>query len=111
MKTIAYVAIFALFLITIATPWSARARVSLPSASGTYRFVLEDELTKQVEFSATWDERSNTTGQFTYTDEARISEQDPDSEGRSEESPAPFSMTADLDSLTIEGNRALIGGV
>jgi hypothetical protein len=109
MKTIAYVAVFALFLITLATPWSARARVSLPSASGTYRFVLEDELTKQVEFAATWDERGNTTGQLTYTDEARVAEQD--AEGNSEGSPAPFSMTADLDSLTIDGNRALIGGV
>lgn len=110
MKTITSVAILALFLITLATPWSTRARVALPSASGTYRFVLEDELTKQVEFTATWDERGATTGQLTYTDEARIADQDPDGEARPEE-PAAFSMTADLDSLTIEGNRAVIGGV
>ena len=110
MKKIAYVAIFALGLIGLASPWSTRAGASLPSASGTYRFVLEDELTKQVEFSATWDERGTTTGQLTYTDEARVSDEDPDGEVRPEE-PAPFSMTADLDSLTIEGNRALIGGV
>lgn len=111
MKITAYVSILALFLICLATPWSSRARVSLPSASGTYRFVLEDELTKQVEFAATWDERGTTTGQLTYTDEARISEQDPDGGDRTEETPPQFSMTADLDSLTIEGNRALIGGV
>ena len=110
MKTIAYVAISALFLISLATPWSTRATVSLPSASGIYRFVLEDELTKQVEFSATWDERGTTSGQLTYTDEARLSDQDPDGEARPEE-PTQFHMTADLDSLTIEGNRALIGGV
>ena len=109
MKTIAYVAILALFLITLATPWSTRAGASLPSASGTYRFVLEDELTKQVEFAATSDERGGATGRLTYTDEARISEEDPDGEGRPQES-GPFSITADLDSLTVEGNRALIGG-
>lgn len=110
MKITAYAAIFALFLISLATPWSTGARVSLPSASGTYRFVLEDELTKQVDFSATLDERGTATGQLTYTDEARISEEDPDGEGRPQESPAQFSITADLDSLTIEGNRALMGG-
>jgi len=110
MKNIAYALMLALGLIGLATPWSTRAGISLPSASGTYRFVLEDELTKQVEFSATWDERGTTTGQLVYTDEARISEQDPEGGGHPDE-PTQFSMTADLDSLTIEGNRALIGGV
>jgi hypothetical protein len=110
MKTIACVAIFALMLITMATPWAARAGASLPSASGTYRFVLEGELTKQVEFAASWDERGVTTGHLTYTDEASISEQDPDSEAWAEDPGAQFSITADLDSLTIEGNRALISG-
>jgi hypothetical protein len=110
MKKIACVAIFALFLVTLASPWSARARVSVPSASGIYRFVLEDDLTKQVEFSAQWDERGTTTGQLTYTDEAKVSQADPDGEERPEE-PSSFSMTAELDSLTIEGNRALMGGV
>jgi hypothetical protein len=109
MKNTAYALILALGMIGLASPWSTRARVSLPSASGTYRFVLEDELTKQVEFSATWDERGATTGHLTYTDDARISEQDPDDPGKGED-PPPFSITADLDSLTIEGNRALIGG-
>jgi hypothetical protein len=110
MKNTACALILALGMIGLATPWSTRARVSLPSASGTYKFVLEDELTKQVEFSATWDEQGTTTGHLTYTDEARISEQDPDEESKGEE-PPPFSITADLDSLTIEGNRAMIGGI
>jgi hypothetical protein len=110
MKKLGYALLFTLGLIGLATPWSTRAHGSLPSTSGTYKFVLEDELTKQVEFSATRDERGTTTGQVTYTDEARISEQDPDGEVRPSE-PTQFQMTADLDSLTIEGNRALMGGI
>lgn len=110
MKTTAYVSIFALFLISLATPWSTSARVSAPSASGTYRVVLEDGLTKQVEFEARWDERGTTTGQMTFRDEARIVDQDPDGGDRPEDPPSEFYMTADLDSLTIENNRAVMGG-
>ena len=44
MKTIACVAILALFMMTIVTPSSASALVSAPAASGTYRVVLEDGL-------------------------------------------------------------------
>jgi hypothetical protein len=109
MKTIAYVAIFALFLITLATPRSASARVSSPSTSGSFRIVLEDGLTKQVEFNARL-EGQGATGEMTFRDEARITGQDPESEDRPEE-PTEFSMTAVFDSLTIENNRAVMGGV
>ncbi|HKO60442.1 MAG TPA: hypothetical protein VJV03_04725, partial [Pyrinomonadaceae bacterium] len=52
-----------------------------------------------------------TTGQMTFTDEAGVSEQDPDcvhEEGK--EPPAAFYMTAVLDSLTIDRNRAVMSG-
>lgn len=110
MKTKAYVAIFALFLISLATPWSTRARVSGPSASGTYRVVLGDGFAKQVEFSATSDGQGGATGQMTFRDEARVTDQDPEGEDRREDSPSEFSMTAEFDTLTIENNRALLGG-
>lgn len=110
MKTIAYAAIFALLLISIATPWSTSGRVSAPSASGTYRTVLEDGLTKQVEFNARL-EGQGATGEMTFRDEARIVEQDPDApEERPDEPPSEFYVTAELDSLTIENNRAVMGG-
>jgi hypothetical protein len=111
MKTIACVAILALFVMSLATPSSANALASGPSASGTYRVVLEDGLSKTVEFDASWDERGNTTGRMTFRDEARIVEQDPDDIGdRPEEPPSEFYMTAELDSLTIENNRAVMSG-
>lgn len=48
---------------------------------------------------------------MTFRDEAGVVEQDPEEGGgRPEDPPAEFYMTADLDSLTIEGNRAVMGG-
>jgi hypothetical protein len=73
---------------------------------------MEDGFSKSVEFSATSDERGATTGQMTFTDEAGVSERDPDGSGDEKgESPVPFFMTARLDSLTIEHNRAVMGGI
>jgi hypothetical protein len=103
-----------LFLIGLVTGYAstgAGAHASQPSASGTYRFVLEDGFSKSVEFNATSDERGVATGEMTFTDEAGVSERDPDGNADEKgESPVPFFMTARLDSLTIERNRAVMGG-
>ncbi|HYJ86358.1 MAG TPA: hypothetical protein VEW46_09900 [Pyrinomonadaceae bacterium] len=110
MKITAYAAIFALLLISLATPWSMKARVAGLTALGSYKVVLEDGFAKQLEFNATGDEQGAASGQMTLRDEAKVVDLDPDSEERSEESPSEFHMTADLDSLKIENNRALVGG-
>jgi hypothetical protein len=114
MKTIVRDVISVLFVIGLVTAFgsmSANAQTSGPSASGTYRFVLEDDFSKSVEFNATSDERGVTTGQMTFRDEAGVSERDPDGDGdEKEESPSPFYMTAVLDTLTIDRNRAVMGG-
>ena len=111
MKTIAFAAALVLLLISIATPWSAGAQTGGPSASGSYRFVLEDDFSKYVEFNANSDGRGTTTGQMTFRDQAGASEQDPDGGGdHKDEPPSEFYMTATLDSLSIEHNRALMGG-
>ena len=113
MKTIARKVISVLFVMGlvagyVSTP--AGAHASQPSASGTYRFVLEDGLSKSVEFSATSDERGVTTGQMTFIDEARVVVQDVDGTGGHEESSSEFYMTAVLDSLTVDRNRAVMSG-
>ena len=114
MKTIVRDVISVLFvmgLVTACGSTRANAYASGPSASGVYRFVLDDGFSKSVEFSATSDERGGTTGQMTFRDEAGVSERDPDgvTVGK-EESPSPFYMTAVLDSLTIDRNRAVMSG-
>jgi hypothetical protein len=114
MKTIVRNLISVLFVMALVTGYATRAaagHMSGPSASGTYRFVLENDLSKSVEFNATTDERGVTTGQMTFTDEAGVSEQDPDGVADEKQAPpAPFYMMAVLDTLTIEGNRAVLSG-
>jgi hypothetical protein len=112
MKKFVSYMISVLFMIGLVTSWGivpANALPSGPSASGAYKFVLDDDLMKSVEFSATSDERGTSTGQMTFKDDAVIVEQDPDGEPK-EGSGTQFFMTANLDSLTIDGNRALMGG-
>lgn len=113
MKTIVRNVISVLFVTGLvmgylSTP--AGAATSQPSASGTYRFELEDGFSKSVEFNATSDERGVTTGQMTFRDEARITVQDVDGAGGDEESSSEFYITAVLDSLTIDRNRAVMSG-
>jgi hypothetical protein len=101
--------ILALFLVSLVAPF-ANAEGG-PSASGIYKFVLDDDFSKSVEFSAISDERGTTTGQMTFRDEAGVAEQDVDGTGGEMEDPkSEFFMTANLDSLTIENNRAVMGG-
>jgi hypothetical protein len=112
MKKVVSYTISVLFVIGLVTSQATiqvNALASGPSASGTYKFVLEDDLMKSVEFSATSDERGTTSGLMTYKDDAVIVEQDPDAEPKEASGPQ-FFMTANLDSLTIDGNRALMGG-
>ena len=113
MKTIVRNAISVLFMMSLISVYAVMpsgAQTSGPSASGVYRFVLEDDLSKSVEFSATSDERGATTGQMTYRDEAGVAEQDLDGDGEQEKPESEFFMTANLDSLTIDRNRAVMGG-
>ncbi len=114
MKSIVRNAISLLFMMSLVSVYATMptaAQPSGPSASGVYRFVLEDDLSKSVEFSATSDERGTTTGQMTYRDEAGVMEQDLDGVGGEQEKPqSEFYMTANLDSLTIDRNRAVMGG-
>ncbi|HEV2884752.1 MAG TPA: hypothetical protein VGW36_07840 [Pyrinomonadaceae bacterium] len=113
MKTIARTSLFLLFLIVAGSgePMSASAQTSGPSASGTYRLVLEDEMSKSVEFNARLDERGTATGQMTFRDDAKVTEQDVDGVGgHEEEQPSQFFITASFDSMTIDRNRALMGG-
>jgi hypothetical protein len=103
--------LFATGLVTACASMAAAAPASGPSASGTYRFVPDDGLSKSVEFTATTDESGATTGQMTFRDEAGVSEEDPD--GIPDEkggSPTPFYMMAILDTLTIDRNRAVMSG-
>src|SRR5215217_6671594 len=110
MKSTGFAATLALFLLSLTTPPPAAAQTAGPSASGSYRFVLDDELTKSVEFSATTDEKGVTTGQMTFIDPAEIPDVDDVEDPRAGDAPPEFYMKAELAELTIEKNRALMNG-
>ena len=108
MKTRVFVSVFALFAICVLTGRTS-AHLSGPSANGIYHFVTNDDLAKALEFDAQTDERGVTTGRMTLSGVAVITEQEPDGEPPRSEA-AEFFMTADLNTLTIENNRALLSG-
>jgi hypothetical protein len=110
MKSPGFVSIGALFLLSLTAPQTATAQTPGPSASGSFRFLFEDDLTKSVEFEARTDEKGGTTGQMTFIDQAAIPDVDDPEDPRQGEAPPEFYMKAELDGLTIEKNRALMSG-
>lgn len=111
MKTLksALLSTLFLFLLSFTTTW-AHAQTPGASAGGTYRFVLEDGLTKSLDFSASTDERGTTTGQMTFLDTAKIPDVDDPEDPRQGDAPPELYIKASIDTLTVEKNRALLGG-
>jgi hypothetical protein len=101
--------LFTLGLVVLAVPPHTSAQVA-GTVGGKYKFIMDDELSKYLEFSATSTERGGANGYMIFTDEAKVVVPDPDGEPSRDEGVA-FSMKADLDSMTIEKNRALMSGV
>ena len=98
-----------LCLVVLSTPLMVSAQAG--TANGTYKFIMEDELAKYLEFDVKSDERGSASGYMLFTDEAKVEFIDVDGTGDPKEEPAPFFMKADLDAMTIEKNRAIISGV
>jgi hypothetical protein len=111
MKYAAILSASALFLVSLSAPRPATAQTPGAAARGTYKFILEDELVKSVDFSASTDAKGTTTGSLTFTDEATISDSDDPENPREGDPPKQFYMKADLDTLVVEKNRAVLGGL
>lgn len=102
--------LFVLCLVFFATSLLASAQTG--TATGQFKFIMEDGLIKAFEFDARSTERGGATGFMQFTDEAKIIFQDVDGTGEPpRDEPVPFSMKADFDAMTIEKNRAIISGV
>ena len=101
--------LFVMSLVLLATPLLASAQ---GTAAGKFKFIMDDELSKYLEFDAKSTERGGASGYMIFTDEAKVEIIDVDGTGDvPKEEPAPFSMKAEFDSMTIEKNRAIISGV
>jgi hypothetical protein len=111
MRTLMRASVAALLVLSFAVSRPISAQTPNASASGSYKFLMEDGFVKYVEFDARNDDRGFTTGQLTFTDEATITERDLDSAGDDvKDSPPGFYIKADFDSLTVEKNRAMLSG-
>jgi hypothetical protein len=111
MKRIACASMLMLLLLCSVTTRLSSAQTGRQSASGTYKFIMEDDLTKSVDFSAVSDDKGVVTGSMTFSDEATVPYQDVDGTGTPRDEATTFFMTASFDTLTVEKNRALMGGV
>ena len=100
--------LFALTLFVVA-PSIASAQAG--SAIGRFKFIMDEESSKTLDFEARTDEKGTTTGFMKFTDDAKIEFQDVDGSGDPQDEPGPFFMTAELDAMTIEKNQAVISGV
>jgi len=100
--------LFVLCLVVLAMPSPASAQAGV--ASGKYKFIMEDELAKYLEFEAQSGEKGGATGYMIFTDDAKVAVQDPDGEPSKDE-PVAFFMKADFDAMTIEKNKAVISGI
>lgn len=109
MKSIVRAAILALSLLGLSAAQSATAQ----TANGRYNFILEEDLKKYVEFDARSGENGSATGVMTFTDEAKIPDQDidPDEDpGREGDTPPEFFIKVEFDAMTVEKNRAVMNG-
>ena len=110
MKIMRFAAMLALLLSgTAATPAAARAGEQF--ATGSYKFSLEGDYAKFVEFDARALADGAATGQMFFSDEAPLVFQDVDGAGDPEDKQAGFYVKAELDSMLIERNRAVMSGV
>lgn len=108
MKAISLTSMIALFLLSLTTPQLATAQTEEPYAGGAYRFLLADDLVKSLEFEAqTY--KGVTTGFMTLVDEAKYPDTDDVEDPRSGDG-LQFYIKAELDTLTVEKNRAVMGG-
>jgi hypothetical protein len=72
---------------------------------------MEDDLAKYVEFNVKTDERGYTSGYMVFNDTAKIADKDVDGDDASKvDAPGEFYIKADVDSMTVEKNRAVMGG-
>jgi len=112
MKTIVRTTTFALFLLTFTTLHSANAQTPGTSADGGFKFTVENDYTKTIEFRAFVNKDGSTTGSMIFTGPASIPKQDVDGDGNTDFSGrlASLDMDVNLDSLIVEKNTAVMSG-
>jgi len=111
MKNIICASIFALALLLgiLSSPMTAKAQTY---ADGSFRYTLEDGLTKAIEFSARDNGDGTASGRITFSGPAEFPEQDLDGTGDADFSGRleDLQITAEIDGMAVERNRAVMSG-
>ena len=108
MKSIISAFVIALLLVCLALPNLVFADAEGDSASGSFKFALEDGEIRFVEFKASELANGQAAGDMTFSDPVAIPVEDPDSPGR-EQTPGLL-VRAKLDCMETNRNTAVIGG-
>jgi hypothetical protein len=108
MKSIVCASIFALALLSFIAPRSVAAQ----SADGHLKFLLEDDLTKSIEFDAITDGGHDTSGEMAFSGPAEIPDQDVDGTGDRSFSGTleNLQINARFDGMLMERNRVVMSG-
>ena len=106
MKTIRFISTTALLVLAALAAPAAFAQ----SASGNYQFAPEDGRTKYVEFDARGDAAGGATGRMFFSDDAEVTEQNPDDSGEPVQTYNGFHFSAEFDGMVVVGGRAVMSG-
>ncbi|HEV8187878.1 MAG TPA: hypothetical protein VGP83_09015 [Pyrinomonadaceae bacterium] len=108
MKSIIGAFVLTLFVVCLALPNLVHADAEGASATGSFKFVLEDGETRFVEFNATEGVDGQATGDVTFSDPVAIPIDNPDDT----ETPKNqgVMVKAKFDCMQVVDNKAVIGG-
>jgi len=110
MKTIIGAFIVALLFVCLALPGMVLASAEGASATGSFKFQLEDDgEIKFVEFNAKQEADGQAGGEMTFSDPGSVPVQDPDDTSELPSAPGVL-VRAKFDCMKVDENRAVIGG-
>ena len=108
MKIIIGAFVLTLFVVCLAVPSLVLADAEGSTATGSFKFVLEDGQTRFVEFQAQEGTENQASGDVTFSDPSAVPVEDPDDpEGIKTEG---VMVKAKFDCMQVDENRAVIGG-
>ena len=113
MKRVLCAAMLALSLLSFSALRPSAAQTEGQSAEGRFAFTTDDGVSRYVEFTAAGDGKGSATGSMTFNDTSKIPDDDNDGDPppRPPEAPSEFYIKAEFDTMTVEKNRAVIGGL
>ncbi|HJR06464.1 MAG TPA: hypothetical protein VJ842_04330 [Pyrinomonadaceae bacterium] len=109
MKMILRAALFALFLLTVTSTQHVNAQTA---ADGSFKFTVDNDLTKVIEFKAVSNREGGASGSMIFSGPAVIPKQDVDGDGNTDFSGklASLDMDVSFDNLVVEKNLAVMSG-